>query len=137
RRQIHRERFVPLVGRKAFNRRLMPDDGVVDEDVDRSGIANHLLDVRRLAQVGADDAAVDDAVVDDDAAGLGELPRNGLTEALCRSCDERDPAGQRTHLTRLFSPSASASSVMRRPVFVMRDRKTSFSRSSWTGMTCV
>ena len=58
-------------------------------------------------------------------------------ESLRRAGDERGLAGKRAHFTRLFSPSASASSVMRRPAFVMREGKRSLSASSWTGMTCV
>ena len=35
RRQIDRQRFVPVFGRKRFDRRKVPDHRVVDQDIDR------------------------------------------------------------------------------------------------------
>ncbi len=57
-RQIDRERFVPFLRRKIFDRRKMPHHGVVHENIDAADallqVRHHGLDGGALRQVGGD-----------------------------------------------------------------------------------
>jgi hypothetical protein len=111
RRQVHRQRLVPVLGPKRLDGREVTDHGVVDQDIDRAQAAYgrfdqgsdlpglgeigammerpHAVAVLELAALALDLGAVAEAVQHDVAAFGDEACRHRVAQPLRRAGDER------------------------------------------------